>query len=610
MTPDRQHNLSFALRLLVLLSCLLAGGAGLLRGDVVYLKTGGTLRGEIIKQDDATITLRVPYGTMIIEKSHVKSVEKEDALKALLGDVDALIKNKEFDAAVEKLEGIVKQFPDSVTACEKLAGLYRRRAESLRERGRVLEADKAYRRVLELAPGDEEALSHTKEVDRIRGDAPAAEKEARLLISLERYQEALEIFDGLATFVPGSSEENRKYIAKAHAGYGRRLLEFKRFEEARSHYEQALKLEPALLSELKNEVVVARFSPIVMEINQKGKTLSEARWEALAAQVKALLVLDKDNPHLHYALGVCCQELQQYADAALEYARVTGEKPDLGKLPDALGPLQMSAKKKTEESPILLSFVHPRFTSVRPGPPQILETTHFIIHHNNDELALLVARGAEYYLQRNTRVLLDEMPEKPWPKKCHIYIYSTKEEYLKNSRQANWSPAMASTSAIGGVFESHHIMTYQTVDELLCSHLSHEIMHIVHSSIVLYSGGTPTWLREGLAVGQEPWFKRIRLARVIRETRQTGGLLELDQILNQQGYPEAEQVNLFYAQSYALVEAIQRAGSKQQFVQFCRQVINTKPLDAVNQIYGLSRDGLIASWKQHEADLTSLLDEP
>jgi len=610
MTRDRRHKLSFALRLLLLLGCLSAGGAGLVRADVVHLKTGGTLRGEIIKQDDATITLRVPYGTVIIEMVHVKSIEKEDALKTLLGDADALIKNKEFDAAAEKLEGILKQYPDSATACEKLVGLYGRRAESLREQGQLLEADKLDRRILELAPGDEEALIRTKEVDRIRADAVAAQKEARLLVSLERYREALEIFDGLATFVAGSAEENRRYIAEAHAGYGRRLLEFKRFEAARSHYEQALKLEPALLSELRNEVVIARFSPIVMEINEKGRTLLQARWEALAAQLRALIALDKDNLHLHYALGVCCHELQQYAEAAIEYARVTGEKPDLAKLPESLGPLQMSAKKKTEGSPIILSFAQARFTSVRPGPPQILETTHFIIHHNNDELALLVARGAEYYLQRNYKVFLDEMPEKPWPKKCHIYIYRTKEEYLKNSRQAAWSPAMASTSAIGGVFENHYIMTYQTVDELLPSHLSHEIMHIIQSGIVSYSSGTPTWLREGLAVGQEPWFKRMRMARVIRETRQKGGLLELDQILGQQGYPDPEQVNLFYAQSYALVEALQRSGSKQQFVEFCRQVINAKPLDAVQRVYGLSRDGLTASWKKHEADLASLLDEP
>ena len=604
MTFERPHNLTRALRAALLAACALAWG------DVVYLKTGAALHGEILKQDDATITLRVPYGTVIIEKIHVKSVEKEEALPAMLGEADALIKDKQLDAATAKLETILKQFPDSATASEKLVGLYAGRAESLRTRGQLLEADKVYRRILELAPGNEAALARTKEVDKIRADSSAAQKEARLLVSLERYQEALEIFDGLATFIPGAAEENSKFIAEAHAGYGRRLLEFKRFTEARDHYEQALKLNPTLLSELKNEVVVARFSPIVMEMNEKGKVLTQARWEALASQVRGLIALDKDNIHLHYALAVCCHELGQYGEAGVEYARVTGEKPDLGKLPESLGPLQESARKKTSESPVVLSLARPHFTLVQPGPPQILETTHFVIHHNNDELALLVAHGAEYYYERNYKILLDQAPENPWPRKCHIYIYRTKDEYLKNSRQAAWSPAMASTSAVGGVFESHSIMTYQTVDELLPSHLAHEIMHVIHSSIVSYSSATPTWLREGLAVLQEPWFKQMRMARVIRETHEKGGLRELDQVLDQQGYPDAEGVNLFYSQSYALVEAIQRAGTKEQFLEFLRQATKMKPLDAVKQVYGLSKDGLTASWKKHEADLASLLDEP
>ena len=93
MTFERPHNLTRALRAALLTACALAGGAGLAWGDVVYLKTGAALHGEILKQDDATITLRVPYGTVIIEKIHVKSVEKEEALPAMLGEADALIKN-------------------------------------------------------------------------------------------------------------------------------------------------------------------------------------------------------------------------------------------------------------------------------------------------------------------------------------------------------------------------------------------------------------------------------------------------------------------------------------------------------------------------------------
>lgn len=609
MHHRRRYRPFSALGAGALLLCVLATGSGPLRADIIRLKTGGVLRGEIIRQDDKTITLRVPYGTMSIEKSHVKSVQKEDALRALLREAAALLTDGRTDAAARKLEEAVGRFPASASAREKLAAVYRRRAAALREAGRSLEADGVYRRILELAPGDDEAAEYTAKVDEIRTSSDAAEKEAWLLVSLGRCREALEIFDRLAVFVPASVERNRKAIAEAHAGYGRRLLEFQRFTEARSHYQKAASLDPELNSKFRREIVIARFSPIVTEINAKGGTLSQARWQALAAELKAIVTLDDDNPHLHYALAVCYHELGQFRDAAIEYGHVTGEKPDLENLPGSLAALQEAAKKKTQAAPIILSFPQGRFTDVRPGPSQILETTHFIIHHHNDELALLMARAAEYFLTRNYKVFLDAMPAKPWPKKCHIYISPSHAEYLKNSRQADWSPAMASTSAVAGELEDHHIMTYQTVEDLLPSHLSHEITHIIHGAVINYTGGSPTWLREGIAVRQEPWWKRIRMAKVIREARKQDNLLKLEEILNQQGYPDGKLVNLFYAQSYALVEALRRAGSKGQFVRFCRQVLDRDALKIIKAVYGLDREALVEHWEKHESDLVSLLDD-
>lgn len=608
MTSEHRHTISTIAAGTFLLLCAVLWARPVC-ADIIYLKAGGALRGEIIEQDEKTITLRVPYGRMIIKRSHVQRIEKEDVLKVLLAQSDGLLKDGKTDAAVAKLEETVRRFPSSVSARERLLRLYHRRAESLHTQGRLLEADRFYRRILELAPDDEEAAEHTRKVDAIRKDAPAAEKEARLLLSFGQYRQALETFNRLAEVVPGSAVRNRRFIARAHAGYGARLLEFKRFAEACSHYNAAVKLDPTLLARRKDEVVIARFSPIVSEINEKGRTLSDARWETLAAELKAIIALDDKNPHFHYALAVCYHELERYAEAAREYAVVTGEKPDLSALPGSLGALQQRAKKKTESDPIILSFRKPSFTDVRPGPTQVLETEHFIIHHHNDEMAVLVARAAEYFLRRNYKVFLDAMPENCWSKKCDVFIYRTHEEYLQQSHQPSWSPAMASTTGIAGQLERHHIMTYQTVEDLTASHLTHEITHIIHGAVVHYHGSNPIWLREGIAVRQEPWFKRMRMARIIREAQNDGKLLTLEQVIEQKGYPPGELVDLFYAQSYALVTALQRSGGKEQFTQFCRQACTAKALAAVKEVYGLDRDELEKRWKKHEADLMSLLDK-
>jgi hypothetical protein len=128
--------------------------------------------------------------------------------------------------------------------------------------------------------------------------------------------------------------------------------------------------------------------------------------------------------------------------------------------------------------------------------------------------------------------------------------------------------------------------------------------------VVNYSASIPSWLREGTAVRQEPWFKRLRMAGVLKEAKEKDAWMTLDQILNQKGYPDAGAVNLFYAQSYALVETLQRSGTREQFAQFCRAAQNSPALSAARDVYGLDGNELSHRWEEHENDLISLLETP
>ena len=49
----------------------------LLYADVVELTTGERLEGKIIGQDEMGVTLKVPYGTIIIEKAFIKFIQKD-----------------------------------------------------------------------------------------------------------------------------------------------------------------------------------------------------------------------------------------------------------------------------------------------------------------------------------------------------------------------------------------------------------------------------------------------------------------------------------------------------------------------------------------------------
>ena len=608
MCCQRRQNLFHTAS--VALALCLACVATRLSADVVTLKTGGVLRGEIVRQDDDSVTLQMRVGTITVLRRRIASIRTEAARPKLLSEADALLREGKPDEAIAKLEEAAKRYPNSREVREKLLATCRARADALRASGSPVEADRLYKRILELSPADPDATRQTRVLARRRRLAAPLLTEAVLLADLERYREALERFDKVRNLDPDALDKHRRVLARCHAGYGRRLLEFRRYVHARSEYDRALRIDPTLLKEVQHEVVVARFSPIVREINEKGRTLSKPRWETLVAELNGIIPLERKNPHLHYALGVCYHELKRYEDAARAYARVIGDEPDLEGLPDSLAPLQLAAKNKAEQDPIMLTFETRHFTTVLPGPPRRLETEHFVIHHHNDRLARLVARGAEYYLKRNYQVFLKRMPPNAWSKKCDIYIYKTQKQYLADSRQAEWSPAMASTRGVNGILIDHHVKTYQTVENLLSSHLSHELTHIIHGAVVNYAGRMPIWLREGIAVRQEPWFKRFRMARAIRDARKDGKTMTLDEIFAQKGYPEESRVKVFYAQAYALVETLERAGTREQFMAYNHLLLQRKPLDALQTVYGLDRDAFQKRWQKHENDLIALLSAP
>ena len=50
----------------------------LLYADVVELTTGEKLEGKIIQKDESGVTLKVPYGRIIIEKEYIKSITTDE----------------------------------------------------------------------------------------------------------------------------------------------------------------------------------------------------------------------------------------------------------------------------------------------------------------------------------------------------------------------------------------------------------------------------------------------------------------------------------------------------------------------------------------------------
>jgi hypothetical protein len=125
--------------------------------------------------------------------------------------------------------------------------------------------------------------------------------------------------------------------------------------------------------------------------------------------------------------------------------------------------------------------------------------------------------------------------------------------------------------------------------------LTHLILHHFVGRTFLYEG-IPAWLNEGLAVymqsspGQD-YSSAINTA--IRRDQ----TFTLRQIFSQPG--DASQISLFYGQSYSVVKYMVEVHGRDKFMAFLTKFRDGVRLeDAIQQVYGLTVDGLDNAWRE------------
>ena len=72
--------------------------------DVVHLRNGKTLRGEVVKEDDEWIVVKVPYGEVKLRASDVEGIERQTPLEYRIELGRQLMLERQFDRAVRVFE--------------------------------------------------------------------------------------------------------------------------------------------------------------------------------------------------------------------------------------------------------------------------------------------------------------------------------------------------------------------------------------------------------------------------------------------------------------------------------------------------------------------------
>ena len=200
------------------------------------------------------------------------------------------------------------------------------------------------------------------------------------------------------------------------------------------------------------------------------------------------------------------------------------------------------------------------------GRRSVESSEHFVVRAYNSDLAKLTAEHAESALERICRIILSGQD---YPHSVDIYIWPTIADYrARVNRRLEFSHGSFSLARDESGRTVRRIDLVQLDGNgkfdvaLLDRVLPHELCHLVFAEF-LGDAPCPLALNEGLAMLAQASVDNSRL-RLVGAAMTVGKAIPLEDLLMiQRGRPE--RMDLFYAESFSLVEYLYRNMSQQQF---------------------------------------------
>ena len=207
---------------------------------------------------------------------------------------------------------------------------------------------------------------------------------------------------------------------------------------------------------------------------------------------------------------------------------------------------------------------------------QEIKSEHFIVYFISDkDFAKDVLLRSEIYYKRIASELGYQRYSEfwTWDRRVKIYIHPSRESFLKETGQPDWSEGVAK-------YHEKTIVSYAWSDGFLKMLLPHELAHLIFRDYVGFKGEVPLWLDEGVAQWMEP-HKRKQIKVVIRRLAENRRLLSLNQmmILDIRKKSDLDLVQTYYVQAVSLVDFLITRYNATRFNSFCRQLRDGKSIE-------------------------------
>lgn len=230
---------------------------------------------------------------------------------------------------------------------------------------------------------------------------------------------------------------------------------------------------------------------------------------------------------------------------------------------------------------------------------QVSKSTHFQIFYrgaSEDFLGRLVKKAEGYYEEITNDFGFNRFNFWTWDNRAKIYLYDTQEEYLKENSGPDWSAGLVTVG-------NKSIQCYAAAPGLLDHVLAHELAHIIFREVVgFHNPAVPLWLEEGVATFQERQPENQLVQRYLAAKVKDSNFMSLEQLnrFDLMRIKDKQLIELFYFESYSLLNYLIKEFGKDKFVLFCHWLRDYKDLvRALRLTYAFaSLQELENSWKE------------
>lgn len=531
-----------------------------LLGDVVVLKNGNEIRGEVLQESEDALVVRFFGGTLELRRRDVERVDREPRRRYLVEEAERRLAGGAFADAIAAFEEAVRAAPDSERAREGLLSARLGRARELREIGRYAEARALSEEVLREDPERAAAWREIEAIEKTLEDGRREEERALGEIRRGELETGIWRLGRVYDRFPDRRGALRRPLASAIAEEGHRLLERSEWEAAEERYLRALALEPEIhprVAEPYAFAVERQILPLV----------AEGKFEAAERKVREGLDVHPASEVLRYYLGLAFEARGDARRAAEEYLTILDAKRP-ARLESAAAALRLEVEEKLASQGRIAPVASPLANEVLPGDFRELKTLRFTIRHKNPAVAKEVALVAE----RSYARIFERLGCAAHPRSAiQIVIFPTREEFLAASGLDGWAGGAHAVARRLGPLSDHRIHTYQDEPRLASGVLPHEIAHALLAHRLAYPESIPLWANEGYAVLEEPeYFHRHCRDLVARELAGRAAIPTRD-LVRAEEYPR-DRPEAFYAQSFSLVEFLVEQEGLGAFVEFVKDL--------------------------------------